>query len=388
MSFLQSKSFIKDNCKHHDNHSKGFTLVEIMVALVISSILMLGIIQVFTNSKRSNKVNEAVSRIQENARFAMESIITDFRKAGYVGCNPENLRNFVDTSGSGDGDLFNLDAGTGGWEYTASNTTPSTTAASPYTIPATFTVTAAVTSWDNSDNNDLPASLLNKVAPGSDVIVLKWAQPVQGITGANSNNSTNNATVRTTADHGIPKGGLVILSNCVGGDIFMNISTSPTQLTRGTGSGFEPGNIIPSDNEWTQLWQGDTQIMGVQSRAYYIGEGAGGGPSLWRISYNNGLSNPLVPEELVEGIENLQILFGVDTDDDGIIDSYNTAQNVSHAQVASIQLGMIVASDAESLSTAKARTLNVIGTFVKTPNDRRLRYVFSSTTKLRNKGVK
>ena len=79
----------------------GFTLVEIMVSLVISSILMIGVIQVFSNSKRNSKVNEAVSRVQENARFALEAIITDFRKAGYVGCNPDNLNSFVDTSGSG-----------------------------------------------------------------------------------------------------------------------------------------------------------------------------------------------------------------------------------------------------------------------------------------------
>ena len=128
--------------------------------------------------------------------------------------------------------------------------------------------------------------------------------------------------------------------------------------------------------------------MGVQSRAFFVGKGAGGQPSLWGVSYNDGLTNAIVPEELVEGIENLQILFGVDTDDDGVIDSYNTAQNVSHAQVVSLQLGMIVASDVEALTTSKARTFNVIGTFVKTPSDRKLRYVFSSTTKLRNKGVR
>lgn len=371
--------------------NKGFTLVEIMVALAISSILMLGVIQVFSNSKRNSKVNEAVSRVQENARFAMEAIITDFRKAGYVGCNPDNLKNFINQSSPGASDLFDLKSGTGGWEYIASSTKPiTTTTASPYTIPSPFSVTALVADWENSGGDDLPTSLENKVAPGSDVIVLKWAEPVLGLTGAASNNQ-NNATVRTTSAHGIPPGGLVLLSNCLGGDIFMNNATANNQLTRGTASGWVPGNTNASA-DWSQAWKDNTQVMGIQSRAYYIGKGAGGGPALWRASYSDGLSDNGTSlatfEELVEGIENIQILFGVDTNDDGIIESYDTAENVSHAQVASLQLGMIVTSDNESLSTAKSRTLNVIGTMIKTPSDRKLRYVFSSTTKLRNKGVR
>ena len=387
---MRNMTHIK-NSYHQVKSLKGFTLVEIMVALVISSILMLAVIQVFSNSKRNSKVNEAVSRVQENARFAMESIITDFRKAGYVGCSSDNLNSFVDTSGSGADDLFNLSTGTGGWEYTASSTKPNTTStASPYTIPVPFSVISAPSNWDNSAANDLPASLADKVAPGSDVIVIKWAEPVQGLTGAASNNQ-NNATVRTSAAHGIPPGGIVILTNCKGGDVFMNNATADNQLTRGVAAGWEPGNTNASA-DWSQPWKDETQLMGVESRAYYIGKGTGGGPALMRVSYKNGLSDNgtslAVFEELVEGIENIQILFGVDSDDDSVVDTYDTAENVSHAQVISLQLGMIVASDAESLPTAKSRTLNVIGTYIKTPNDRRLRYVFSSTTKLRNKGVK
>lgn len=389
MNNLKNKIDVKNKALKV-NRLKGFTLVEIMVALAISSILMLGVIQVFSNSKRNSKVNEAVSRVQENARFAMETIITAFRKAGYVGCNPDNLNNFIDTSADGADDLFNLNSGTGGWEYTASSTKPvTTTAASPYTLPATFTVTAAVSSWDNASGSDLPASLANRVAPGSDVIIVKWAEPLQGVTGAKSN-VVKNTTAGTTAAHGIPPGGIVLLSNCKGGDVFMNNATASKQLTRGVAKGWDPGNIDASA-PWSQAWTDDTQIMGVQSRAYYIGEGAGGGPALWHASYTDGVSdngtNLVAFEELVEGIENMQVLYGVDTDDDGIIDSYDTAENVSHDQVVSLQLGMIVASDSESLSTAKARVLNVIGTYIKTPNDKKLRYVFSSTTKLRNKGV-
>ena len=379
------------NKQYRRHHTYGFTLVEILVSLAISSILMLGVIEVFSSSKRSSKVNEAISRVQENARFAMEAIITDFRKAGYVGCNPDNLNSFVDTSADGYGELFNLNSGTGGWEYDASSTKPvTTTLSSPYVIPATFNIDTALSDWSAAGNVDLPAALEDKIAPGTDIIVVKWAEALKGVTGK-SNNNSKNAVASTTAPHGIPTGGIAILSNCKGGDAFVNVSAADNTLTRGVAAGWEPPNTNAAE-DWSQAWTDNTQIMGVQSRAYYIGKGAGGGPALWRAHFSYGLEDNgtslIVFEELAEGIENMQVLYAVDSDDNGVIDSYNTAENVSHAQVVGIQLGMIARSDSESLSTAKVRKLNVIGTIIQTPNDRRLRYVFSSTTKLRNKGVR
>lgn len=381
------------NKQHKIHHTYGFTIVEIMVALAISSIVMLGVIEVFSNTKRNSKVNEAVSRVQENARFAMEAIITDFRKAGYVGCNPDNVNNYLDLSADDSlEDIFSLNSGTGGWEYDASSTKPGTTTlASPYVIPSTFSVDTALSDWSAANGGDLPASLEDKVAPGTDIIVVKWAEALNGVTGKATNNSKN-ATFGATGPTGVPQGGIALLSNCRGGDLFMNVTNTDSQMTRGTAKGWVPGNVSAGVADWSQAWTSNTQIMGVQSRAYYIGEGAGGGPALFRANYSNGIEDNgtslVVLEEIAEGIENMQVLYGVDADDNGVIDSYDTAENVSHGQVVGIQLGMIARSDAESLTTAKARKFNVIGTHVQTPSDRRLRYVFSSTTKLRNKGVR
>ncbi|MCO6413925.1 MAG: PilW family protein [Thiogranum sp.] len=66
---------------------RGMSLVEIMVAMLISLFLLGGVIQIFLGSKQSYTVNEGMSRLQENARFAFDRINQDLSAGGYTGCN-------------------------------------------------------------------------------------------------------------------------------------------------------------------------------------------------------------------------------------------------------------------------------------------------------------
>lgn len=61
----------------------GISLVEIMVALVLSLFLSAGVIEVYLASKQSYKTQEGYSRLQENGRFAMETLTRFIRLAGY-----------------------------------------------------------------------------------------------------------------------------------------------------------------------------------------------------------------------------------------------------------------------------------------------------------------
>ena len=62
----------------------GLSLVELMVALVLGLVLMAGVIQVFLASRQTYNANEAMARMQENGRFALEFISRSARLAGYV----------------------------------------------------------------------------------------------------------------------------------------------------------------------------------------------------------------------------------------------------------------------------------------------------------------
>jgi type IV pilus assembly protein PilW len=63
----------------------GMTLIELMVALAIGAFLMIGAITVFMQSRTSFRVTESLARLQENARFALEAMEPDVRMANYWG---------------------------------------------------------------------------------------------------------------------------------------------------------------------------------------------------------------------------------------------------------------------------------------------------------------
>ncbi|MBO3276760.1 PilW family protein [Pseudomonas schmalbachii] len=64
----------------------GLSLIELMIAILISSLLLLGVLQLFSNTSASDRTNTALARVQESGRIALEIIGTDARRAGYQGC--------------------------------------------------------------------------------------------------------------------------------------------------------------------------------------------------------------------------------------------------------------------------------------------------------------
>ena len=66
--------------------SQGLSLIELMIALLIGTILLLGVVQVFGASRTAYQLSEGMSRTQENARFALDYLQRDIRMAGHFGC--------------------------------------------------------------------------------------------------------------------------------------------------------------------------------------------------------------------------------------------------------------------------------------------------------------
>jgi len=67
------------------SHCRGFTMIELLVALVLGLVVLGGVGAVMNNSKKNYEVQDYRSRMQENARFAMQFITNDLRMAGYTG---------------------------------------------------------------------------------------------------------------------------------------------------------------------------------------------------------------------------------------------------------------------------------------------------------------
>jgi type IV pilus assembly protein PilW len=65
----------------------GFSLVELMVAMVIGLIILLVVGTLFANSRQTYLMQDANSRLQENARYATELLSRQIRMAGYTAIN-------------------------------------------------------------------------------------------------------------------------------------------------------------------------------------------------------------------------------------------------------------------------------------------------------------
>lgn len=65
---------------------KGLSLIELMVAIVISSLLILGVTEIFSRSFLADRDNTELTYMQESGRLALEIIGQDARRAGFQGC--------------------------------------------------------------------------------------------------------------------------------------------------------------------------------------------------------------------------------------------------------------------------------------------------------------
>ena len=69
--------------KSATKYSKGFTLIEIMVALALTSIIMAGIMAAYISQLKSHVTQQTIVEMQQNLRSAMQHMEKEIRMAGY-----------------------------------------------------------------------------------------------------------------------------------------------------------------------------------------------------------------------------------------------------------------------------------------------------------------
>jgi type IV pilus assembly protein PilW len=76
------------------HRQRGLTLVEMMVGLAISSLIIVGTVFVYSQSRTSYALNDKQARLQEYGRYALSVLEPDLQLAGYFGFsnNPTDLR--------------------------------------------------------------------------------------------------------------------------------------------------------------------------------------------------------------------------------------------------------------------------------------------------------
>ena len=271
----------------------GLSLVELMIAMLLSLLLIGGVLQIFLSSKQTYSSNVALSQVQESGRYALDFLTYDLRNAGYKGECVSPLNNLTGLTD----DRYTLDMGLQG--------------------------------WDNSQSD--PPWFTNGRKSGTDIILLKHAVNSSGAIPSTASTSTS---ITTTAATGIASGILLILSDPLGCDMFSNASApADSSVSLPTGSSF--GHIYPSTSE----------ILKFQSTVYYIKDNDRKNPTLWRVRYIKNSKAAETAEELVEGIQNLQIKYAFGDINGSITGSYVDAQSITDwSKVISAQIILTVTS--------------------------------------------
>lgn len=75
-----------DRARVGTNRQRGLTLVELMVAMTLGLVVVLGVVYVFSGARASHRHQESYSAIQEAGRIALEVLAREARMAGNTGC--------------------------------------------------------------------------------------------------------------------------------------------------------------------------------------------------------------------------------------------------------------------------------------------------------------
>jgi type IV pilus assembly protein PilW len=333
----------------------GFSVVELMVAMTLSLIMLGGMLAVVASSRITYGENERVARLQESGRAATEFILRDLRASGYRGCAQavpfRNLLNDANTL------LWDMGVPLQGFDAQGSGV------------------------W-------APAldPLVDSPEDGSDIIAVRTIR--NGARSFRTNTPMANATdtleVDDPADIDLPVGRVLLASDCNAAAVFavsdfVDAGTTATieREISGPTAGVGPGNA--SENMVIALGE-DAEVAEMDTVIYYVRQSdSGNGPALWRIV---GAGDP---EEIVNGVEGLQLLYGEDTDGDRLVNEYRTADTVGDfRRVIAVSLAILLRSEQPNSQIVDERTYDLLGETLGPFNDRFQRTLYTTTVTLRN----
>ena len=290
----------------------GFTLIELMIAMVIRSFVILGLFNLFINSYRNYHLQEAMSRIQDNARFATDILAANIRETGFAGC--QNINRIT-----------------------------------PQSMIAGLTFTPATRI--SGDRDGISDSIQVQRAVDCDgSFTVNVAGP------ADVTNALVSACVPETDS--IP----LMITDCVHAHIF-NANDSEATFSGGT-------TYIGANSEVLRFESTEYSIALLRSGVFI--------PSLYE-SVNGGPR-----QEVIRGVENMRILYGLNTDGVEGVDGYAAATaTASWEQVVAVRIGLLMVSPEDNVLDEPQTYIDLDGDEV-TATDKRLRRVTTTTIVLRN----
>jgi type IV pilus assembly protein PilW len=273
--------------------NRGFSLVEIMIAIALGLILTGFILSIFVNNKKSYNTNNRVIELNSNIRFALSMIQADLDNAGFYG--GLNSRDTITPN------INNNNACT-------SSTGIQLSSATNFPI------------WGQQASSDPEVGCLAGITAGTDFI------SIRGVRG------------NMTADGSLDANRVYVRAGKTVGEFI--------------GSGI--GSSIPNSDNMN--WKYYSSIYYIcQNRLLRQSLEYNAGSSQWNTEVLIGpelavagtCSNADAHTEA--GIENIQLLYGVDNDQDGVADFYTDGSNLTTLaawnQVIEVKISLLARSE-------------------------------------------
>ena len=330
------------NTLHTMRHQTGLTLVELMVALAIGSFLIIGAVQIYSQSRQAFVVNESIARVQETAQFAMDTIEADLRMASNWGRNSRGLA-VEGRSIAGDTNPTGL-------------TLPTPSCGDDWAFDLSLPI-------DGTDNNyTLLCTANGGSQAASDVITVR------------------RASVQPTV---LEAGRIQVQSTRIQGLLFESGAVPPD---------FLPVTVDPVTGSPSSA----THNLMVNS--YYVSPTSTlipGVPTLRRKTLTVRAGAPFIDDqEVAPGVENIQLQLGIDVDEDNTVDRYvnpgdeiynpTAAGYVPGARVLTARLWLVVRGVTPEAGIQDARDYQPGNANMGQQNDQFRRLQVSKTILLRN----
>lgn len=343
--------------------ARGFTLVELMVAMLLGLLITAAVASLFVANKRNYRRNQLVVEMQNNARFAIRTLSNDLTMAGYFGgidnpADPDALKFYVapgdlardcDANADQDGDDDPWVIDTNALAFANEGVMPSS-AAVAFGYPC----------------------LAGKVVKNSDVLIVRRASRLVGkrYQGPDQDQGVVNLV-------NLQPNTFYVGSNRTAGGLFF--------------SGADGAND-PLRNQPLQLYfrySSNLYFLSKYSNCDNQPDGEGDSLStLCRVFYKP--SAGIVMEPVAVGVERMEIAFGIDTDADGVANRYSgdpAADGLQLDNAVTARISLLVRSRKPDRSYHNQKTYDLVGydnSSGYVPNDHYYRRMLGTTVILRN----
>lgn len=368
---------------------KGFSLVELMVSILIGLIILAGVVQVVMTSKSTFLVQEDMSYIQENARYALDVLGRDIQGSGYWGCagafpksavvaraktgNADALKllrvngitGFTDDNNAAD-QFPKKDDSDGGYERWVNGKSNNAHKTESFIVRFATNSSLTVDAGASSDGKLVLYGGRGQLEKGDYLAVVGKDCTSIGVfnignVGDSTSSGVNGVTVTFTAGN--------TGTNC-------STATKPSPL----GKSYSCADNNTTAEEYRGYNAGATAMKYV-TRGYFIEESGvmPGQPALKRKVLSN--DGGTTTEEIALGVEDMALLYGVSTAAGIQLKKADKIVSVEDwNKVLFVQVSLLFRSQFESMTEADG--LPKLG---NTYTDRYLRQVVTSTFKLRNR---